>query len=95
MTTTPIGDYALLSDRHSAALVSRGGSIDWLCFPRFDSPSTFGRLLDERAGHWFLGATNASELSQALPKPNHGVGDDGPHTNGVSHDHGRSGHWFW
>jgi alpha,alpha-trehalase len=64
VATTPIGDYALLSDRHSAALVSRGGSIDWLCFPRFDSPSIFGRLLDEKAGHWFLGATNATEVSR-------------------------------
>ena len=64
MTTTPIADYALLSDRHSAALVSRGGSIDWLCFPRFDSPSIFGRLLDEKAGHWFFGATNATDVSR-------------------------------
>jgi alpha,alpha-trehalase len=64
VTTTPIADYALLSDRHSAALVSRDGSIDWLCFPRFDSPSTFGRLLDEKAGHWFFGATNATEVSR-------------------------------
>jgi hypothetical protein len=64
VTTTPIADYALLSDRHSAALVSRGGSIDWLCFPRFDSASTFGRLLDEKAGHWFFGATNATEVSR-------------------------------
>jgi GH15 family glucan-1,4-alpha-glucosidase len=64
VTTTPIADYALLSDRHSAALVSRGGSIDWLCFPRFDSPSIFGRLLDEKAGHWFFGATNATDVSR-------------------------------
>ncbi len=64
MTTTPIADYALLSDRHSAALVSRSGSIDWLCFPRFDSPSIFGRLLDEKAGHWFFGATDATEVSR-------------------------------
>jgi GH15 family glucan-1,4-alpha-glucosidase len=61
MSTTPIADYALLSDRHSAALVSRGGSIDWLCFPRFDSPSIFGRLLDDQAGHWSILATGASE----------------------------------
>jgi alpha,alpha-trehalase len=64
VSTTPIADYALLSDRHSAALVSRDGSIDWLCFPRFDSPSIFGRLLDGEAGHWSIRATSATHVTR-------------------------------
>ena len=54
MSDLPIAEHALLSDCHSAALVSRSGSVEWLCFPRFDSPAIFGRLLDDAAGHWSI-----------------------------------------
>ena len=64
MSTVPIAAYALLSDCRSAALVSQEGSVDWLCFPRFDSPSVFGRLLDRDAGHWSLRLAGATKTSR-------------------------------
>ena len=50
-----IEDYALISDRLSAGLIGRDGSLDWLCFPRFDSEAVFAALLGtEENGHWRL-----------------------------------------
>jgi len=54
MDGLPIGDYALLSDCRTAALVSRAGSVDWLCFPRFDAPAVFARILDPAGGHFAI-----------------------------------------
>jgi GH15 family glucan-1,4-alpha-glucosidase len=64
MTSTPIADYALVSDCHSAGLVSRAGSLDWLCLPRFDRPSVFGRLLDDAAGHWSISSVGESRSTR-------------------------------
>ena len=60
-----IGDYAFVSDCHSAALIDRAGSVDWWCVPRFDSPSVFGRLLGPDAGRWSLCPTAAFEVERA------------------------------
>ena len=79
----PIAHYALIGDCHSAALVSRGGSIDWCCLPRFDSDSCFARLLDRRRGGHFsiapLGPcrTRREYLGDSLVLATHFEGDEG------------------
>ena len=68
--STPLEDYALLSDLHTGPLVSREGSVDWLCFPRFDSPSVFAALLgDPEDGRWKLSAVDGEVTSRRyLPR---------------------------
>lgn len=61
-----IGDYALLSDCHSAALVGRDGAIEWACFPRFDSPAIFAAALDEaHGGAWRVSVAETSHVHRA------------------------------
>lgn len=63
--STPIEDYALLADLRTGPLVSRDGSIDWLCLPRFDSPALCAALLgDERNGRWKLSIVNGEVQSR-------------------------------
>ena len=50
MTYQPIQDYGIIGDMHSVAPVGTDGSIDWLCFPHFDSPSVFAAILDTEKG---------------------------------------------
>ena len=68
----PISDYGLISDMHSCALVSKTGSIDWCCFPRFDSPAVFSRILDwEKGGYFQVAPQEVKSVSRSyLPNTN-------------------------
>ncbi|HYN18639.1 MAG TPA: glycoside hydrolase family 15 protein [Actinomycetes bacterium] len=65
----PIDDYAFLSNCHTGALVAPDGTVDWLCVPRFDSPSLFGALLDRQAGAFRLGPFSINVPSQRAYEP--------------------------
>ena len=72
----PIEDYALLSDLQTGPLISRDGSVDWLCFPRFDSPSVFSRILgtDEHCRCFLAPSEADAEVVRPTltgPKPSH------------------------
>jgi GH15 family glucan-1,4-alpha-glucosidase len=61
----PIADYAAIGDCHTAALVSRHGSIDWYCPGRFDAPALFCRLLDDtHGGYWNVAPSQTSQVER-------------------------------
>jgi GH15 family glucan-1,4-alpha-glucosidase len=65
-----IEDYALIGDMRSAALISRDGSVDWLCVPRFDSAACFAALLsDDRHGHWSIAPAAVAEAVDNADDP--------------------------
>jgi GH15 family glucan-1,4-alpha-glucosidase len=74
MAYQPIENYGLIGDLHTAALVGKVGSIDWLCLPHFDSPSIFAAILDdERGGRFQIAPTAAAVTHKQLYWPDTNV----------------------
>jgi GH15 family glucan-1,4-alpha-glucosidase len=73
-TYPPIADHGLIGDLQTAALVSTDGTVDWLCLPRFDSPSVFASLLDQdRGGHFRISPEDSNYVSKQLYLPESAV----------------------
>ena len=64
MSDRPVADHAFLSDSHSSALVGLDGSVEWLAFPRFDSPSVCARLLDPAGGHFRVAVAGEADVTR-------------------------------
>src|SRR5437867_12932460 len=69
MAYQPIENYGIIGAMHSVALAGMNGSIDWCCFPHFDSPSVFARILDDRNAGYFQIAALDSAKSKPLYWP--------------------------
>ncbi len=63
MAYQPIENYGMVGDMHTVALVGMNGSIDWFCFPHFDSPSVFAAILDDKKGGHFKIAPTAARVT--------------------------------
>ena len=64
MEYLPIEDHGIIGDMHTVALVGKDGSIDWMCFPHFDSPSLFAAILDHRKGGFFRIASEDGDATR-------------------------------
>ena len=63
MAYQPIENYGIIGNMHTVALMGLNGSIDWLCYPNFDSPSVFGAILDDQKGGRFKIAPTAEGVT--------------------------------